>query len=799
MTEPRTPSIPGDLREKYPALEPLALVFMAPGEAGPRIVDCNTGAELVFGFTRAEAIGQPAAALCHSSGRLDFPSLQEAMVRDPADQTGETVLIRASGESFPARFTLHPRVDPDGQLTSIVGVFSDLSAQEADLRALVAKQDRQEKTLADTQRRYFEFVNASSDLVSYWRMPPGLTPDLPLTTQVQMMFESVCIECNRACWESLGLAGRDDLIGVHYGDLLSESTMEDNFFAFVKNGYQLTGLESHERYPGGGEYFGLSNWYGVMEDGRLTHTWVSSKNMTDLKLAEAQIREETAFTTMALDAQEDTFFLFEMATGRALRWNRAFRETSGYSDQEIAGFPAPTTYYSPEDLDRVGVFMAELLTAGAGTIELDLIRKDGRTVPTEYRVSVIPNQAGEPELLISIGRDISERRQAEEERKLLQMQVHQAQKLDSIGRLAGGVAHDLNNLLTPILGFGEILQQDLDPDDPRRECVEEIRKAGLRARDLVGQLLAFSRKQTLEYAPVDMTRVVTDFEGLLRRTIREDIEIDIVAPATPCTFMADLGQIEQVVLNLAINGQDAMPEGGRLTLETDLVEFDESYVASHPGSEVGRYVMLAVVDTGGGMDADTQKHLFEPFFSTKGHQGTGLGLATVYGIVKQHGGHIWVESEPGVGTVFRVYLPAASVEAVAEPVAPQTDSVVKGDETVLLVEDNDQVRRLSEAILRRLGYSVLTAEDGPDALAVLEAHEDRVDLLLTDVVMPEMNGKELYDKLVVQRPDLRVLFMSGYTDEVIAHRGVLDEGTAFIQKPFTMENLGGKIRVVLGS
>jgi len=771
---------------------------MAPGEAGPRIVDCNTGAELVFGFTRAEAIGQPAAALCHSSGRLDFPSLQEAMVRDPADQTGETVLIRASGESFPARFTLHPRVDPDGQLTSIVGVFSDLSAQEADLRALVAKQDRQEKALADTQRRYFEFVNASSDLVSYWRMPPGLTPDLPLTTQVQMMFESVCIECNRACWESLGLAGRDDLIGVHYGDLLSESTMEDNFFAFVKNGYQLTGLESHERYPGGGEYFGLSNWYGVMEDGRLTHTWVSSKNMTDLKLAEAQIREETAFTTMALDAQEDTFFLFEMATGRALRWNRAFRETSGYSDQEIAGFPAPTTYYSPEDLDRVGVFMAELLTAGAGTIELDLIRKDGRTVPTEYRVSVIPNQAGEPELLISIGRDISERRQAEEERKLLQMQVHQAQKLDSIGRLAGGVAHDLNNLLSPILGYGEILRSETDEGDPRRGMAEEILEAGTRARDLVRQLLAFSRKQALEFAPIDLNRLLGNFENLLRRTIREDIRIIWEPADTLPMIMGDDGQLEQVLMNLAVNAQDAMPGGGELTISTAHVDLDRRFMSNLEGVGPGPYVMLVVRDTGCGMDAETQGYIFEPFFTTKSSEkGTGLGLATVFGIIKQHGGHIWVHSEVERGSTFRVYLPVTEEPLPRDiPVEPMTDNLW-GSETILLVEDNHQVRQMAGSILRLQGYSVLEADGGPEALDLLQTHPDTIHLLLTDVIMPGMNGQELYKAISRTDSDIKVLYMSGYIDDVIAHHGVMDPGVHFIQKPFSLQGLAAKVREAL--
>jgi len=300
------------------------------------------------------------------------------------------------------------------------------------------------------------------------------------------------------------------------------------------------------------------------------------------------------------------------AGGRITYANRRAREVFGYDADDLAAGLMIASVIAPEDRQRAVANVMAIIQGGGDSrqgTEYQAVRKDGEVFPALiYSAPITKNN--QPAGMRSVMIDLSDQKRLAAERQLIETQYHQAQKVESIGRLAGGVAHDLNNLLTPILGFGEILQQDLDPDDPRRECVEEIRKAGLRARDLVGQLLAFSRKQTLEYAPVDMTRVVTDFEGLLRRTIREDIEIDIVAPATPCTFMADLGQIEQVVLNLAINGQDAMPEGGRLTLETDLVEFDEDYVASHPGSEVGRFVMLAVLDTGGGMDADTQKHLF---------------------------------------------------------------------------------------------------------------------------------------------------------------------------------------------
>ena len=391
---------------------------------------------------------------------------------------------------------------------------------------------------------------------------------------------------------------------------------------------------------------------------------------------------------------------------------------------------------------------------------------------------------------------LEEARQRREHEKL-EEQYHQAQKLESIGRLAGVVSHDLNNLLSPILGYGEMLLDDLDPGDARRESVDEILRAGLRARDLVRQLLAFSRKQTLEYTPVDMNKAVTGFEMLLRRTIREDIAIEIIQSPDIRTIMADIGQIEQVIMNLAVNAAGAMPEGGRLTIETATADLDEYYAAKHQGVRPGAYVMLAVSDTGCGMDDETREHAFEPFFSTKGEQGTGLGLATVYGIVKQHGGNIWVYSEPDKGTTFKIYLPVSEEARVEEKTTDKKAIDLKGSETILLVEDNEQVRDLARAILRRQGYAVLEAENGPKALTVLASHDDPVHLLLTDVVMPEMNGKELFAKAAEKYPGLKVLYMSGYTANVIDHSVELEKGIAFIQNPFTIQALTAKVREVL--
>ena len=393
--------------------------------------------------------------------------------------------------------------------------------------------------------------------------------------------------------------------------------------------------------------------------------------------------------------------------------------------------------------------------------------------------------------------DLTERKRAEEEREKLQAQLIQAQKIEAIGKLAGGVAHDLNNLLFPILGYSEMMLEDPSLDDVRREAIGAIMQAGFRARDLVRQLLAFSRKQTLEYKPLDLNKAVADFEKLLRRTIREDIEIRILpAPDVPLV-MADIGQVEQVLMNLAINAQDAMPDGGCLTIETAPAELDAQYAATHRDVKPGAYVRLAVSDTGCGMDAEISHRLFEPFFSTKGEKGTGLGLATVHGIVKQHGGHIWVYSEVGKGTTFKVYLPLSEKANHEEKNDDKETAALHGTENILLVEDDEQARRLGMAMLERQGYSVLAAADGRIALELLEKHDGPLHLLLTDVILPGMNGRELAAKIVEKYPELKVLFMSGYTDNVIGHHGVLEKGVNFIQKPFTINALAAKIREVL--
>jgi PAS domain S-box-containing protein len=393
-------------------------------------------------------------------------------------------------------------------------------------------------------------------------------------------------------------------------------------------------------------------------------------------------------------------------------------------------------------------------------------------------------------LVLGIGTDISQRRGLEE-------QLRQSQKIEAIGRLAGGIAHDFNNVLTAILGYSQILLSDMGADDPRREDMQEIERAAERAAALTRQLLAFSRRQVLQPQILNLNELVGNLDNFIRRLIGEDIDLRTRLAPDLWMVSADAGQIEQVVMNLAVNSRDAMPAGGKLTIETANVPLDQEYARHHIAIVPGDYVMVAVSDTGMGMDEETRNRLFEPFFTTKGPgKGTGLGLSTVYGIVKQSGGNIWVYSEPGRGSTFKIYFPRSSGTAV-ESGAKVKPTTTRGTETVLLTEDEDGVRQLASKVLRGLGYVVLEARSGREAVSVTEAFTGNIHLLLTDVVMPEFSGSELAQRIGVMRPGIKVLYMSGYTNEAIIHHGVLASNIAYLQKPFTPDVLARKVREVL--
>jgi len=377
--------------------------------------------------------------------------------------------------------------------------------------------------------------------------------------------------------------------------------------------------------------------------------------------------------------------------------------------------------------------------------------------------------------------------------------LRQARRLEAVGRLAGGVAHDLNNLLTPILGYSGLMRENPDEPPDRKEAIEAIYQSGMRARDLVRQLLAFGHCQTLAFSVLNLNDVIRGMEMLLRRTIRENVDILYHLSDYPLVIDADSVQLEQVLTNLAVNAQDAMPEGGKLIIETCRVHLDENYIRVHPVVKAGPYALMAVTDSGCGMDEETRERVFDPFYTTKESGGTGLGLATIYGVVKQHNGYIWVYSEPGKGSTFKLYFPLkdAAVPEALQPSGEDSRREYSGSETVAVVEDDTMVRRLAAGMLHRLGYRVITAESGLECLKKCQEMDGAPDLLLADVIMPGMNGSELYKAMKERYADLKVLYMSGYTDHVIVHQGILDTDAVLLQKPFSFDSLAKEVRRIL--
>lgn len=479
------------------------------------------------------------------------------------------------------------------------------------------------------------------------------------------------------------------------------------------------------------------------------------------------------------------------SNGQRLYNSPSYEKILGYTPQEL-GETSAFGQIHPEDREKVLTSAADARRTGTGTnLEYRMRHKDGSWRTLESRASTIL-KSGQVEKLVIVNRDVTERKRLEE-------QFRQSQKMEAVGRLSGGVAHDFNNLLGVIIGYGEIVQEGTSSDSPLRTCVEEMLKAGHRAAALTRQLLAFSRQQVMDPRVLDLNIVVKDMEKMLKRLIGEDVQLRTSLDPALEHIKADQGQIEQVIMNLSINARDAMPNGGELRLETSNFHMDEEFVRGYPYPVlVGDYVLLTVTDNGIGMDATTRARVFEPFFTTKEKgKGTGLGLSMVYGVVKQSGGYIEVASEPGAGATFKIYLPKVGVAVDAQKQPAEFPSSLNGSETLLLVEDETSLRTLSRHLLELCGYEVLEAESGAAALKISQEYKQKIHLLLTDVVMPEMSGRALADLLVKHRPETRVVFMSGYTGQTVGEHGVLAEGSFFLPKPFTREALARKIREAL--
>ena len=524
------------------------------------------------------------------------------------------------------------------------------------------------------------------------------------------------------------------------------------------------------------------------------HVLGVATDITERKRTEQTLRETEERYRLLFDSNPLPMWVYDRETLGFLAVNDAAVSQYGYSRDEFLSMtikdirPSEDVPVLLENIsDEQGVNLAGVWQHK---------RKDGNSIDVEI-ISHPLTFAGKNAKLV-LANDVTERKKAEAALRDTEDQLRQSQKLEGVGQLAGGIAHDFNNLLTVISGFSALAMRGLKPEDPLFSNLEEIKKAGDRAASLTRQLLAFSRRQVLQPRVLNLDTAVTDMEKMLRRIIGEHIDLRAVLEPTLGNVNADPGQIEQIILNLVVNARDSMPHGGKLTIETDNVYLDEDYVKDHVGAQVGPHVMLAVTDTGQGIDEKTLERIFEPFFTTKEMgKGTGLGLSTVYGIVKQSGGNIWVYSELSRGTTFKIYLPRVddSVEECKRSL--EETKLTKGSETILLVEDEEMLRKLGRQTLKGHGYHVLEAANGDEAIAIAAKHEGPIDLLLTDVIMPGMNGREVATCLLEKRPSLRVLFMSGYTDDAIVHQGVLDESANFIQKPFSPDGLARRVREVL--
>ena len=514
-------------------------------------------------------------------------------------------------------------------------------------------------------------------------------------------------------------------------------------------------------------------------------------------LAEKAARESEIRLSALVQHSSDAISIIDRE-GYVFYTSPANKAIFGYGAEDLQGRRLREMIH-PDDCERALNIVSEVITEPGKprSITARVRNRDRDWIHVESVLTNLLDQSAIAGIVIN-SRDVSERKRAEEALRESEERLRQAQKMEAIGQLAGGVAHDFNNLLAVIIGYADMLLRRASTDDRTLQQISEIKKAGDRAKALTSQLLAFSRKQVLQPKVLDLNGVIKDLDKMLRRLIGENIEMQALLKDDLGNVRADPGRIEQVLLNLVVNARDAMPDGGKLIVKTKNVRIGECYTQSNPALNAGLYVMMSVADTGCGMSEEVQSRIFEPFFTTKETgRGTGLGLSTVYGIIQQSGGHVQVMSKPGEGTTFRIYLPR--IDEAVKSDARESAQLSAGTETVLLVEDEEAVRHMAQEILTSNGYRVLDAGDGVDAVELSSGYNGPIDLMVTDVVMPRLGGRELAERLSVTRPDMRVLYMSGYTDDAIVHHGVLDGRAAFLEKPFTPDALAIKIREVLSA
>ncbi len=754
-------------------LRRMATVFMDAADPiliedlSRNVVDMNEEAERSYGWSREELLGQSIETIIPPERPEQGRELRAQLRAGGAVRNVEALRWSKDRTRIPVLLTLSLITDDEGEAVGVATLCKDITAQK-----------QVEGELQESEARYHDLYDHAPDMFC--------SVDAATAT---------IVECNEALVTATGYA-RDEILGMPIFEIYHPDSLADAKRAF--DHFAATGgIDNAElvmqRKDGSKIDVSLNVSALRDDDGQIIHSRSVWRDITERKASEAALAESEARHRMLFESTRDAVMILDDEA--FLDCNQATLDLFGCATREEFLGKHPGELSPPQQPDgrdsrsaadeRIATAMQE----GTNHFEWLHCRVDGTEFPADVLLSRL--ELGEGPMLQAVVRDITEHR-------ALEASLNQTSKLESVGTLAGGVAHDFNNILTGIIGYADIMRNEglVGPEGAHE--LATIRELADRAANLTRQLLAFSRQQPMETKVVDPNGLIRELTKMLGRVIGEDVEVQLSLAADLDRISADPGQVDQVIMNLAVNARDAMPEGGTLTIETANVVLDEEYARSHAGVTPGAYVMLAISDSGHGIDAETQEHIFEPFFTTKEvGEGTGLGLATVYGIVKQHGGNIWVYSEIGKGTTFKAYLPSTSEEVDRPaPVASASARAALG-ETVLLVEDDPTVRDIAHRALVRHGYSVLVASDAGEAERVSTAYDDNIALLLSDVVMPGRTGPELYESLVAQRPGLRVLFMSGYPKTAAVSNGVLRIGRPFLQKPFTPTALAQKVREVL--
>ena len=743
----------GLLREFASALEQTVDSVIICNKDGV-ITYVNPAFELHTGYTKQEAIGKTPRIL--KSGKQGQSFYEELWKTILAGRFFRAVFTnrKKNGVPYFEERTISPLKDSQGNITAFVSVGRDISGRKRNEEAL----------------RFAQFAMDRAPMATYWMGP-----------------DARFFYVNDAACSMLGFT-REELLSMTVHDIDPDYPAESGpeFWREVKQHGSFT-FEAHHRTKDG-RILPVEITATYLEFDGKEYNCSRVRDITERKRAEEALRRSEANYRSLIQGAAYGIYR-STADGKFLDVNPALVAMLGYdSEAELLVANLSTEIYrDPGERARIAAQYLERWDA----LEVEWKRKDGAPITVRLSGRAVRDVDGTLAYLEGIAENVTEQR-------LLEAQFRQAQKMEAVGQLAGGVAHDFNNLLMVMRGYTELLLSRLGANDPLRRNAEEIQKAADRATSLTQQLLAFSRKQVMQPKVFGLNAVVSDTEKMLRRLVSEDIELATILAPELGRIKADPDQINQVILNLAVNARDAMPQGGKLVIETANVELTQAFARQHPGVKPGPHVLLAMSDTGTGMDAETQARIFEPFFTTKEQgKGTGLGLATVYGIVKQSGGYIWVYSELGQGTTFEIYLPRVEEAVKATEGDIALSELPPGSETVLLVEDEKDVRKLSREFLEGCGYQVLDAKDGAEALQIAERHDDTIHLLMTDVVMPRMNGCELAQSLTLLRPEIKVLYVSGYTGDAIEQHGIREQGTAFLQKPYALDALARRLRQLL--